>query len=107
MPAAPARPSLRSRLAIGLAATALAAVAIAPAAAQSPAPKVTIWGWPTTLSGFFDTEEDTIAGRIKAELGIEAEFVLVEQNELGPKLKAALPAGQGPDVVFTDFDVMN
>ncbi len=96
----------RSRFAIGLAATALVVTATVPAAAQEPA-KVTIWGWPTTIAGFFDTDTDTLVGRLKAETGIDAELVLTEQNELGAKLKAALPAGQGPDVLFTDFDVMN
>lgn len=96
----------RSRLAIGLAATMLAASVATPAVAQEPQ-KVTIWGWPTTIAGFYDTETDTLLDRLKAETGIEAELVLTEQNELGAKLKAALPAGQGPDVLFTDFDVMN
>ena len=31
---------------------------------------------------------------------------MVEQNELGAKLKAALPAGNGPELLATDFDVM-
>lgn len=90
-----------------VAAGVLAVSAIGPVSAQSPAPKVTIWGWPTNIAGFFDTTDDTLAGRIKSELGIDAEIVLTAQQDLGAKLKAALPANQGPDLVYTDFDVMN
>jgi ABC-type glycerol-3-phosphate transport system substrate-binding protein len=43
---------------------------------------------------------------VKDDLGIDLEISLVEQNNLGAKLKAALPAGTGPDVLATDFDVM-
>ena len=88
-----------------LAATSTAVVAPV-AVAQDDVANVVMWGWPTTLTGFFDTEDDTLVGRVKDELGIDLELVLVDQPELGPKLKAALPAGQGPDLVATDFDVM-
>ena len=43
---------------------------------------------------------------VKEDLGIDLEVSVVEQNELGAKLKAALPAGNGPDLLATDFDVM-
>ena len=79
----------------------------APTAAQDEElPKLTMWGWPTALLGFFDTEDDKLVNRIRDELGIELELIQVDQPEIGPKLKAALPAGQGPDLVATDFDVM-
>ncbi|MBX3028893.1 MAG: carbohydrate ABC transporter substrate-binding protein [Chloroflexi bacterium] len=95
-----------SRLTAGLVGATLAVATVAPVTAQE-SPKVTIWGWPTTMAGFFDTDSDTLVARLKAETGIDAELVLTEQNELGAKLKASLPAGQGPDILFTDFDVMN
>ena len=97
----------RSLLATALVAATVVATAAAPATGQDATDTVTIWGWPTTIAGFFDTEDDTFAKRLKAETGIDAELVLTEQNELGAKLKAALPAGQGPDILLTDFDVMN
>jgi ABC-type glycerol-3-phosphate transport system substrate-binding protein len=88
-----------------MAAAAIAVTAL-PAAAQD-GPSIVVWGWPTTVAGFFDTEDDTLAMRAQEELGIEVELVLTEQDQMGAKLAAALPANQGPDVLYTDFDVMN
>lgn len=93
-------------LAAALALSTLVVGAPARVAAQDDMPKLVMWGWPTTITGFFDEGDDTFVNRIRDELGIELELVLVDQPELGPKLKAALPAGQGPDLVATDFDVM-
>jgi len=75
--------------------------------AQDDLPKVVMWGWPTTVTRSIDENgDDVLVQRAAEELGIDLEVVLTEQNELGAKLKAALPAGQGPDVLATDFDVM-
>lgn len=69
--------------------------------------KVVLWGWPTQITRSFDENGvDRIVERIKAETGVDVEVALVEQNDLAPKLKAALPAGTGPDILATDFDVM-
>jgi ABC-type glycerol-3-phosphate transport system substrate-binding protein len=81
-------------------------------AAASPAPpatgKVTIWSWTTAMATYPDESgENTFAELVKQDLGIDLEVTLVEQPDLGPKLRAALPAGTGPDLVMTDFDVMN
>jgi ABC-type glycerol-3-phosphate transport system substrate-binding protein len=94
-------------IAVALVLSTLALARPAPTAAQDEElPKLTMWGWPTALLGFFDTEDDKLVDRIRDELGIELELIQVDQPEVGPKLKAALPAGQGPDLVATDFDVM-
>lgn len=90
-------------------AVSLGALIVAPAAVvqAQDAPKLVMWGWPTTVTSSFDENgEDVLVQRVKDELGIDLEVQLVEQNELGAKLKAALPAGQGPDILATDFDVM-
>jgi len=69
--------------------------------------KVVLWGWPTQITRSFDENgQDKFVERVKAETGIDVEVALVEQNDLSPKLKAALPAGTGPDILATDFDVM-
>ena len=88
-------------------ASALAVGSAGAVVAQEDLPKVVMWGWPTTVTRSIDTEgNDVIVELAREELGIELEVVLTEQNELGAKLKAALPAGQGPDLLATDFDVM-
>src|SRR5687768_4406746 len=78
-----------------------------PAAAASPDPgaKLTLWGWTgATMASSFDAEgNDELAKLVKEDLGIDLEVSVVEQNELGAKLKAALPAGNGPDLLATDF----
>jgi ABC-type glycerol-3-phosphate transport system substrate-binding protein len=77
------------------------------AVAQDELPKVVMWGWPTTVTRSLDANgDDVIVDLAREELGIDLEIVLTEQNELGAKLKASLPAGQGPDLLATDFDVM-
>ena len=88
--------------------TVAAAPTEAPASSSaSSGGKVALWGWPTAVTRSRDAKgKDMLAQRVKEELGIELEPSLVEQNDLGAKLKAALPAGTGPDVLATDFDVM-
>ncbi len=68
---------------------------------------VTVWGWPTQITRSFDADgTDLIVQRVKEEAGVDVELNLVDQPDLSPKLRAALPAGTGPDVITTDFDVM-
>jgi raffinose/stachyose/melibiose transport system substrate-binding protein len=94
--------------------TGMGFVACAPAVAPAPsgAPqtaggKIAYWGWPTQMTRSFDKDgQDKLVDRVKEETGIDLEVSLVEQNELGAKLKAALPANTGPDLLATDFDVM-
>lgn len=77
------------------------------ALAQDDASEIVYWGWPTLVTRSLDEEgNDLLVPRFEEETGIGLEVVLTEQNELGAKLKAALPAGAGPDVLATDFDVM-
>jgi ABC-type glycerol-3-phosphate transport system substrate-binding protein len=96
------------------AATAVPATA-APAATAVPATvapqaaggKLSLWGWTTATTRSRDANgKDILVQRVKEDLGIDLEMSLVEQNDMGAKLKAALPAGTGPDVLATDFDVM-
>lgn len=80
-----------------------------PSALPSPATgKVSMWTWTTSMITYPDAAgENTFVQLVKDELGIDLELTIVEQPDLGPKLRAALPAGTGPDLVMTDFDVMN
>lgn len=74
----------------------------------STAGKVVLWGWPTQMTRSFDKNGiDQLVSRVKQDTGIDLQVALVEQNDLPAKLKAALPAGTGPDIVATDFDAMN
>jgi len=69
--------------------------------------KVVLWGWPTQMTRSLDEKgDDKFVERVKAETGIDVEVALIEQNILSPKIKAAFPAGTGPDLIATDFDVM-
>ncbi len=91
------------------AATQLAGLVSSVGAAPPPqdATTITVWGWPTQLTRSMDAEgNELITDRVQEDLGLTLELNLVDQPDLGPKLKAALPAGTGPDVVTTDFDVM-
>jgi len=68
---------------------------------------VTLWGWPTQITRSFDVEGvDMMDQRVLEEAGVTLERNLIDQPDLGPRLRAALPAGTGPDLVATDFDVM-
>ncbi|MBZ0292533.1 MAG: extracellular solute-binding protein [Anaerolineae bacterium] len=68
---------------------------------------VSVWGWPTQLTRSRDAEgNELIEERVLNEAGVNIELNLVDQPDLAPRLRAALPAGNGPDVITTDFDVM-
>ena len=85
-------------IAVTIVLSTLALVRPAPTAAQDEElPKITIWGWPTTMLGFFDTEEDTSpAASRRSSASTPRSCHRAERD--GPKLKAALPANQGPDI---------
>ncbi len=76
----------------------------APARQDTP---VTLWGWPTQITRSLDTEgTDLLIPRVLEDTGVQLEVSLVDQADLAPRLRAALPSGTGPDVLATDFDVM-
>jgi len=113
MSSQPEKPlSRRDFLRIAASTTAASSLAaIAPAAAALPAAQeagtVSVWGWPTQMTRYLDEAgTEMINEKVMEDLGLTLELNLVDQPDLAPKLKAALPAGQGPDVVTTDFDVM-
>src|SRR5947209_19732320 len=60
---------------------------------------VAFWGWPTQITRSLDEQgKDKLAERILADTGVKLEVNLVDQPDLSPKLRAALPASTGPDV---------
>ena len=92
--------------------SAAASAATLPSEAASATPfaggKVTMWGYPQSMANFGETKGNAnLIAAVKKDLNIDLEISLVAQNDLGIKLKAALPAGTGPDLVLTDFDAMN
>ena len=73
-----------------------------------PESSLTMWGYPNALLNFAQTNGTAeLEAAVKSDLNIDLTLTTVAQNDLGAKLKAALPAGTGPDLVLTDFDVMN
>src|SRR5688500_964839 len=68
----PRRGRVLALIAVALVLSTLALARPATTVAQDEElPKLTMWGWPTALLGFFDTEDDKLVDRIREELGIE------------------------------------
>ena len=78
-----------------------------PVPEEEETPKITIWGWPTAVMRSRDAEgNDLFAERILEDIGVEVEQTLVQHPDYPASLKAAIPAGTGPDVVATDWDIL-
>ena len=76
----------------------------APAAADTA---VSLWSWGTSMARYRDAEgNDIFAETLKADTGLDLELGMVDHPDMAAKLKAALPAGTGPDLLNTDFDIM-
>ncbi len=76
----------------------------APAAADTG---VSLWSWGTAMARYLDPEgNDIFAETLKADTGLDLELGMVNHPDMAAKLKAALPAGTGPDLLNTDFDIM-
>ena len=70
-------------------------------------PGVSLWSWGTAMARYRDPEgNDIFADTLKADIGLDVELGMVDHPDMAAKLKAALPAGTGPDVLNTDFDIM-
>lgn len=68
---------------------------------------ITLWSWGTEMGRMLDSEgNDIFASSVKEDIGLDLELGLVDHPDMAAKLKAALPAGTGPDLVNTDFDIM-
>ena len=77
----------------------------APAAEEDTT--ITLWSWGTSMFRYLAEDGSNIlAEKVKEDLGLDLETTPVEHADMAAKLKAALPAGTGPDMVNTDFDVM-
>ncbi len=68
---------------------------------------VSLWSWGTAMARYRSAEgEDIFADTLKADTGLDLELGMVDHPDMAAKLKAALPAGTGPDLLNTDFDIM-
>ena len=68
---------------------------------------VSLWSWGTAMARYRSPEgEDIFADTLKADTGLDLELGMVDHPDMAAKLKAALPAGTGPDLLNTDFDIM-
>ena len=68
---------------------------------------VSLWSWGTAMARYRDPEgNDIFVDTLKADTGLDMELGMVDHPDMAAKLKAALPAGTGPDLLNTDFDIM-
>lgn len=80
---------------------------VAPEAPPAEGAKITVWGWPTAVMRSRDAEgNDLLIQRVLEDTGVEMEQTLVQHPDYPATLKAAIPAGTGPDVVATDWDIL-
>ena len=71
------------------------------------APKIAFWGWPTQMTRSRSAEgEELIQPRILEDTGVEIELTLYDHPDYPAALKGALPAGTGPDMIATDWDIV-
>jgi ABC-type glycerol-3-phosphate transport system substrate-binding protein len=78
-----------------------------PVPEEEEAPKITYWGWPTQVTRSRDAEgNELIQPRILEDTGVEMELVIVDHPDYPAALKAAIPAGTGPDMLATDWDIL-
>ena len=68
---------------------------------------VSLWSWGTAMARYRDVEgNDIFVDTLKADTGLDLELGMVDHPDMAAKLKAALPAGTGPDLLNTDFDIV-
>ncbi len=68
---------------------------------------ITLWSWGTAMARYRDVEgNDIFVETLKADTGLDLELGMVDHPDMAAKLKAALPAGTGPDLLNTDFDIV-